>query len=72
MIIRTEVYCPCCGDIMESHLVVCWDCYRITNKLQAGFHLNPLGTTASDEGYGVQLTNELINKWDTERTARVS
>lgn len=29
---RTE--CPFCGKEMDSQLVVCWECYRKTDRLQ--------------------------------------
>ena len=65
-----QVSCPCCGDGMADSLVVCWECYRITDRLQPGTYLDENGVTATDEGYAVVLTSSQIQEWDTARDQR--
>lgn len=65
-----ETSCPCCGDPMEPTLVVCWTCFRITDRLSPGLHLDPTGATATNQGYAAHITNADITKWDLERTTR--
>lgn len=66
-----NISCPCCGDPMQTGQVVCWTCYRITNKLASGTHLDPDGTTATDQGYAVTITEEQIAQWDKARNERI-
>lgn len=32
----SRVPCPCCGEVMNYALVVCWDCYGLSQSLTAG------------------------------------
>jgi hypothetical protein len=65
-------HCPICGDPMESELVCCWECYRVTDRLTPGVHLDPNGTKATPEGYAVVLTRAQVDRFDAERQARIS
>ena len=71
-----QIACPCCGDPMIEALVVCWDCYRITNRLEADIdHIHESGTTTVIDRYGatayaVHVTSAQVAKWDNERNAR--
>ena len=33
--------CPCCGDPMDVGCVVCWVCYRATDRLTPGTYPDP-------------------------------
>ena len=66
-----NIFCPCCGDAMPSGQVVCWTCYRATNRLTPGVHLDPDGTTATDHGYAITLTQAQIAQWDRARNERI-
>lgn len=58
--------CPCCGNTMDPSLVVCWVCYRATNRLQPGiYHLGP---STQDP---IHLTSESVVQWDHERALRI-
>lgn len=63
--------CPCCGDPMQTENVVCWVCYRATNRLAPGVHPDPDGTTATDQGYAITITKAQIAEWDRARDERV-
>ena len=65
------VSCPCCGDPMQTGQVVCWTCYRATNRLTPGVHLDPDGTTATDQGYAITITEAKIAEWDRARNLRI-
>ena len=55
---------------MPSELVACWTCYKITNRLSPGVHLDPDGTTSTDYGYAVSITETQIAEWDQARDER--
>lgn len=60
----TEVTCPCCGDSMARENVVCWECYRATNRLSSGVHLDANGCFT--------VSAEDIASWDKARLSRSS
>jgi hypothetical protein len=65
-------YCPCCGDAMPSTLVVCWPCYRFTDRLTPGTYREIVSA-----GWGDHYTSERftlsaadVDQWESERAAR--
>ncbi len=66
----TEIPCPICSDPMDPNLVACWTCYRATNRLRPGVHLDPNGTTVTDQGYAITITAAQIGQWDQARDDR--
>ena len=69
-----QIACPCCGDPMDPSMVVCWDCWHITNRLEADVdHIHPSGTK-SFSGYhittAVHVTSAQVTQWDNERNKR--
>lgn len=57
------VPCPCCGDPMGAYSVVCWPCYRWTNRLTPG--------TYTDRGVPSEVTAVDIARWDEARRLRL-
>ena len=60
---ETTTGCPCCGDTMPTDLVVCWTCYRLSDRLQAGRWPDGNGLT-------FVVTDEDIKRWDKARDKR--
>lgn len=64
-----EINCPCCGDEMNGALVVCWICFRASDRLMPGTYTThdvlPSGDTWT-------ITQADIDKWDKARDARDS
>ena len=54
--------CPCCGDPMDSNMVVCWVCYRWTDRLTPGSY--------DDMGFLNMITAADIAEWDAARDGR--
>ena len=52
----TPVPCPRCQKAMESALVVCWPCYRVTNRLS--------------EDLGIEEFAYHVKVWDAARLER--
>lgn len=63
----TEIVgCPCCGEEMDSTCVVCWDCYRSSNRLTAGTYPDSYSPGAT-----FTLTAADIERYDSARAARL-
>ena len=58
------VGCPCCGDPMSPANVVCWTCYRLTNRLQPG--------TYPDVGGTFEITEADVARYDALRARRTA
>ena len=61
---RSTIACPACGDAMSLANVVCWPCYRYSDRLTPGTHSDP------ETGYLFTFTVAAIAKWDRARDAR--
>lgn len=62
------VACPCCGDNMTADMVVCWECFRLTDKLTPGTYPN------NPDRFGSSVfvvTADDIAAWDRERIRRI-
>lgn len=59
-----KVACPCCGGPMAMEEVVCWACFRLTNKLTPGVY------TDSD-GDVCDITREDVDRYDRARERRM-
>lgn len=57
------VSCPSCCEKMDHFLVVCWECWLTSNRLQVGVHHG--GTWVAE------LTQELVDRWFALRDARL-
>lgn len=66
MVPEVMVGCPCCGDRMESFLVVCWPCWRWTHKLTAGVYADPT------DSYPCEITEDAIATWEWRRDQRMA
>ena len=60
-----SVACPCCGDPMHPDQIVCWPCYRSTDRLTPGRHADP---TFAGMTFTVSAAN--VERWEAERDAR--
>ena len=57
---------------MIEALVVCWDCYRITNRLEADVdHLSTWYLQGRPYEEIANVTSAQVAKWDNERNARM-
>lgn len=59
---NSTAMCPCCGDDMNAANVVCWHCYRLTNRLTPGNH----------PGLETELGWATISRWQTQRRTRLA
>lgn len=59
------IECPCCGDEMSRELVVCWSCYRASNRLTPGSYASLIGTSPR------LITTHMVSRWDAERSQRL-
>lgn len=63
--------CPCCGDEMDAEMIVCWECFKLSNRLSPGEHEDILLTTGYKIGTFV-LTEEEVELWSSARDARMN
>ena len=62
---RSTIDCPACHEPgMSVANVVCWPCYRYSDRLTPGTHSDP------ETGYLFTFTVDAIAKWDRARDAR--
>lgn len=61
---QQSISCPCCGDPMDPSCVVCWECYRLSNRLQAG-------TWPDGNGSSFELTTADVERYDGLRAERI-
>ena len=59
------IACPCCGDPMHVDQVVCWPCWRTTDRLTPGRYPDP--TLA---GHWLRLDAGDLEQWEAARDAR--
>ena len=65
--------CPCCGDDMDACNVVCWPCYRATDRLTPGTHLDPNRNRRTKTFQPtIIITQAQIDAWDNERETRLA
>lgn len=60
------VGCPCCGEEMDGRNVVCWRCWRETNKLTPGTYVD----TYTIAGSTFTITREDVERYERQRDAR--
>lgn len=53
----TRCPCPCCGVQMDGGLVVCWTCFRVTDRLTPGEYLT--------------VTRANVTEWNNAREGRI-
>lgn len=58
------IWCPCCSEDMDSAQVVCWTCYRQSDRLTAGTWPDGMGSTFT-------LTAADIARYDALRAVRL-
>lgn len=60
----TRCPCPCCSAQMDGETVVCWACFRVTERLTPGVYPN-------DRHPGrFELSSADVNKWEQARQER--
>ncbi len=61
---NNKVKCPFRGEPMDRENVVCWSCFRLTNRLTPGDH---------EEGPATyHITGKNVAGWVAERDARMA
>ena len=65
-----HITCPCCGDEMASEQIVCWTCFRATNRAMPGTYPHPEGTSTIDGVPSIVITGADVNHWLALRDAR--
>ena len=65
-----DTNCLCCADEMASDQLICWDCYKLTNRATPGTYPHLEGTSTIDGVSSVVITSADVDRWSDLRDAR--
>ena len=64
-LVPDRIGCPCCGDPMHPDQIVCWPCFRSTDRLTPGSYPDP-----TFAGHCVRLDADDVDRWESARDVR--